>query len=409
MPESLFKWLDDQRSTVLDWQSRLVSIPALGPENGGDGEAAKAEMVADLMADMGLDQVVEMNALDDRVPAGYRPNLAAVIPGRERERTLWVISHMDVVPAGELTLWDSDPFELRVEGDLIYGRGVEDNHQAMVSSLLAAKAVQEAGTTPGVNYGLLLVADEETGSRYGLEHVIANNAKLFRPDDLYLIPDFGGPDSTTIEVAEKSMLWVRVSVSGKQTHASTPSRGVNSLVAASALVLKIQDLYGEFPHTDEMFFPACSTFEPTKKEANVENVNTIPGQDVFYIDCRVLPNYDLDDVITRIREMGREVEESHGVTTEFEVMLKTQAAPGTDPQSPVVQRLSRSIRRVYGVEGRPVGIGGNTVAAVLRLRGYPAAVWGTLMHTAHQPNESSSVANTIGDAKVITHLLFPDA
>jgi hypothetical protein len=38
-----------------------------------------------------------------------------------------------------------------------------------------------------------------------------------------------------------------------------------------------------------------------------------------------------------------------------------------------------------------IGIGGGTVAAAFRKRGLPAVCWSTLMHTAHQPNEHSSV------------------
>ena len=41
-------------------------------------------------------------APDETVPCGFRPNLAAIIPGEDTERTFWIISHVDVVPAGDL-------------------------------------------------------------------------------------------------------------------------------------------------------------------------------------------------------------------------------------------------------------------------------------------------------------------
>jgi len=53
-----------------------------------------------------------------------------------------------------------------------------------------------------------------------------------------------------------------------------------------------------------------ATFEPTKKEANVGNINTIPGEDVFCMDCRVLPEYDLKDVLAAIREIVRKIEKN---------------------------------------------------------------------------------------------------
>ena len=48
----------------------------------------------------------------------------------------------------------------------------------------------------------------------------------------------------------------------------------------------------------------------------------------------------------------------------------------------------------------------STVAAYLRRRGLPAAVWAKIMHNAHQPNEHASISNCIGDAKVMARLLF---
>ena len=44
------------------------------------------------------------------------------------------------------------------------------------------------------------------------------------------------------------------------------------------------------------------------------------------------------------------------------------------------------------------------MAALLREKGFEAAVWGRLDETAHQPNEYCHIANMIGDAKVFAHL-----
>ena len=64
---------------------------------------------------------------------GQRPNLVALLPGQRPEK-VWVLSHLDVVPVGELNLWHTDPFSLHVDGDLLYGRGVEDDHHGIVAS-----------------------------------------------------------------------------------------------------------------------------------------------------------------------------------------------------------------------------------------------------------------------------------
>ena len=268
------------------------------------------------------------------------------------------------------------------------------------------RAVARSGAEPPIGLGVMLVSDEETGSDYGLKYIAREHSDLFGNQDLIVIPDYGVEDSSLIEIAEKSMLWLRVQIEGRQCHASKPNQGVNSLRAAADMIMRLEGLSASFANSDPLFDPPVSTFEPTKKEANVPNVNTIPGMDVFYLDCRVLPEYNLDEVVNAAEAVGREIEADHGVKVEITVPKREQAAPATPVDSEVVTGLSRAIRDVYGVEPRPGGIGGGTVAAVLRDMGLPSAVWATSMHYAHQPNEQASVSGQIGDAKVLAKLLF---
>jgi succinyl-diaminopimelate desuccinylase len=405
--DSLFTALDSRTEAVFELQKSLTAIPALGPMNGGDGEKDKTEFLIAHLRSMGIEDIREFRAPDSSVSCGYRPSVAAVIPGADTSRTLWVISHTDIVPPGDLALWKSDPYVVERDGDIIVGRGVEDNQQGIVSSLLAAQVLLDHGVTPDINYGMIFVADEETGSYYGLDYLVREHEDMFSPKDLFLVPDSGEPSSEMVEVAEKSMFWLKIVVEGKQCHASTPSQGVNTLVASADFILKIKQLNGIYDAEDPIYDPPYSTFEPTKKEANVENVNTIPGRDVFHVDSRVLPQYSLDEVLDTIKGFGREVEKTHGVTITYEKTMYEQAAPATPVDSEIVQRVISSVKKVYRNTPRPAGIGGGTVAAFLRRKGYQAVVWATLNHNAHQPNEWSSIKSTIGDAKVITDMLLP--
>ncbi|GAB6112978.1 M20 family metallo-hydrolase [Desulfomicrobium salsuginis] len=405
MLSSILDIIDRSGDELVRLQTTLVAIPALGPTNGGQGEAAKAEWLSGYLSAFEGVTVERIDAPDDRVESGVRPSLAVRRPGRS-PRTLWLIAHTDVVPTGDLSLWQSDPFVLRREGDLIYGRGVEDNHQGMVGALLLLRALEQAGAATELSLGILLAADEETGNALGIEYILRERPDVFAKDDLVLIPDFGTKDGAAIEVAEKSVLWLKFTVLGRQCHASTPDEGVNSLVGASALILALGRLNDVFGRTDTLFDPPTSTFAPTKKEANVPNVNTIPGQDIFYLDCRVLPDYLLDDVEQEIRRICDTVEAEHDVRIAFERVVREQAAPGTPADCEAVTRLAKALRDERGIEPRVIGIGGGTVAAAFRKRGLPAACWSTLLNTAHQPNEHSSIANTIADARVFARLLL---
>ncbi len=397
--------LDTYRDRMIELQQELVRRPAIGPTSGGDGEADKAAFLEEYLRQRGITDIEDVRAPDPRVPCGYRPNLIARIPGRDSSRTVWFMAHLDVVPAGDPESWDSDPFEVRVDGDRLIGRGVEDNHQGLVASLMAVQALADEGVTPAHDVGLLLVADEETGSKFGLAHVV-KEADHLRPDDIVVVPDGGEPDGALIEVAEKSLLWIRFAVTGQTAHGSTPERGRNATRAAAHLTVALEELHERFPDTDPLFDPPGSTFAPTKREANVDNINTIPDKDVFYWDCRILPGIDLADVLAFIRAKADEVAARFGVEIDISYPQKEEAAPPTAPDAPVVVALMDAIGEVYGVEARPGGIGGGTVAAILRKAGIPAAVWARMEETMHGPNESCLLPNLIGDAKVFAHLML---
>ncbi|MBM4275360.1 MAG: M20 family metallo-hydrolase [Deltaproteobacteria bacterium] len=396
--------LGSYRQDIIDWQREMVRRIAVGPDAGGPGEGEKAAYLAALLTGWGL-KVENYPAPDDRVSGGARPNLVVTLPGRRREK-VWVLSHLDVVPPGEETLWHSDPYALRVEDDRLYGRGVEDDHHGIVISLLAVRVFLDEGLVPERTIALALVADEETGSHKGLGYLVRRHPQLFAPEDFIIVPDAGNTDGTMIEVAEKSILWLKLTVEGRQGHASRPHLSRNTMRAAAHMIVAFEALRQEFPLENPLFQPPESTFEPTKKEANVPNINTIPGRDVFYLDCRVLPEYELDRVIGRVKELGEEVARRFEVSLTVEPVQALQAAPATSPEAPVVQALSRAIQEVYNREARPRGIGGGTVAAFFRQQGLPAAVWMTVNDTAHQPNEYCDISTLMDDARVLVHVIL---
>ncbi len=405
--EKIFNALELQRTELIELMKKLVSIKAIGPINNGDGESEKADFIIAYLKTIGFNEIEEYPAADPQVKGGLRPNLIARIPGKNRAKTVWIMGHLDVVPEGDISKWTNDPYEAVVRDGKIFGRGTEDNNQALVSSLILAKCFFEQGITPEYDIALLFVADEETGSKFGLNFMVENHGELFSEDDLYIIPDAGEPDGSVIEVAEKSILWIKFKTIGVQAHASLPNKGVNAFKASSHLVVALENLYQKFPGKNPVFDPETSTFAPTKKSANVPNINTLPGEDVFYMDCRVLPRYKLDDVLKEIKCICKTIEHIHKVKIEITLELKEQAAPATPVDAPVVLALQAAIAEIYNVKAKAGGIGGGTVAATFRKVGFDAAVWATIDDLAHQPDEYAVISNIINDAKVLAHVCLP--
>lgn len=393
---------------VIKIQTDLTAINSLGPENGGEGEVKEAEYIKKLLKTIQYDSIEEVNAPDDRVPDGYRPNLLVKLNGESNKKTIWIMVHMDIVPPGDLELWNTDPFVVQEKDGVLYGRGVEDNQQGFVSVFLALKAMREHDILPAYDVGLAIVADEEMGSKYGIEYVLENRKDAFGSDDLIIIPDAGEVDGTMIEVAEKSLLWIKCETTGKQTHGSTPEKGINAHNAAAHFVVKMNELYKVYDRNDPLYDPPISTFEPTKKENNVPNINTIPADDVVYFDCRILPEYDVKTVQKQIRQWADEIEKQFGVTMHFSFPQIVIAPPPTSTDAPVVVALRKAIKEVMDKDAKTMGIGGGTVAASFREVGLPAVCWSTIDDTAHEPNESCTIANVLNDAKVFTHIFLQD-
>jgi succinyl-diaminopimelate desuccinylase len=379
---------------------RLIPIKSISPASGGEGESKKADEICKILEEMGFSNYNRYNFKDEN---GFsRPNITLKVGNKER--TLWLISHIDTVPEGSLDLWTRPPFTASIESNKVYGRGSADNGEGIVSSLLMLKNLQKEKMK--YNLGLAFVADEETGSKYGIAQLL--DTGIFNEDDLIVVPDSGTVDGNIIEVAEKSILWLKVVVSGKQGHASRPDLAVNASKLGMMFMLSIEkSLHEKFNASDKTFEYPLSTFSITKHEKNVDNINTIPGKDTFYLDCRILPVYDLDSVMDYIREEALKFAQPNRVKIEITPYQKEQAPPNTKTTSEVYNELSRAVKSVLKKDAKAIGIGGGTCAAFFRRRGINAVVWGvSVEETYHQPDEYVIVDNVIKAAEVQEAMLY---
>ncbi len=368
---------------------------------GGPGEYARAEMIQNFLKAEGF-EVQRIDAPDPDHMA--RPNISARLEGQDRSRTLWFLAHMDTVPEGSRELWNSDPFDPVIKDGKIYARGAEDNGQSLVASLFALRELHRLDAALPFNVGVWCVADEENGSRYGVKYLLEKEG-LFSPSDLIVVPDAGVPEGINIELAEKNLLWLKFTVRGKQVHASLPSKGLNAHRLGMNLSLELDRvLHEKYAKRREIFDEPVSTFEPTKVDPNVANVNTIPGVDVFYFDCRVLPEYSLNNVLEQIETVMGSFRSKYGTEIKLEILNREDAGPATSSSSEVAQLLAKAIRTVARKEPRFVGIGGQTVGNLFRKKGIATAVWSTVEDVPHEPNEYSKFENLLNDTKVFASM-----
>ncbi|NLN71710.1 MAG: M20 family metallo-hydrolase [Thermoplasmatales archaeon] len=393
--------VEGSRSAMISDISGMIRIPAIGPSNGGAGELERADHVQTLLK--GFDSVERYDTPDRSYPDVIRPNIVARRKGAGKG-TVWIVSHLDTVPPGDLGKWISPPFEPRVDGGRVYGLGTEDNGQAIISSIHAVKAIPP-GRLSGKSIGLAIVADEETTSAMGIEYLLGKGC--FTEDDLIIVPDWGSEGGTMIEIAEKHLLWVRFTVRGRQTHGSVPEKGINAFRVGtdflSDLMARLKERYGE---ENAYFRPPTSTFEPTKASPTVDNVNTIPGLYEFWMDCRILPSQDPEEILGMMRAVAGEHSERTGAEISAEVEQKTFAGKPSATDTEDFKVFLEAVRSVADGDVETVGVGGGTCANFFRLRGLNAYVWQFGGGSLHQPNEYVVLDNIVNDAKVYATVFY---
>lgn len=397
--EKYYFVMDEYKADIIKVMSEMIAIPAISPVSGGKGESARADFLKKVLEEFGF-EVKRYDYYDESKTK--RSNLVSK-QGNGRN-TLWIVGHIDTVSEGDMGLWKYKPFEATLSGDRIYGRGTNDNGQGVISGIFAMKAAKENKKDQNYNFGVVLVADEELGSGYGIKKLLEEG--IFDKDDLFIVPDAGNEEGTEIEIAEKGMLWLKFTVTGKQAHASTPEKGINAFRYSLQYINEADCmLHEKYNAKDSLFNTDTSTFEMTKHEKNVDSVNIIPGKEVFYIDCRVLPNYRLDDVISDLEQLAK-ADKFKNVKINIEIFNRNDPAPITEKDSKIVKILSKKINEVLNVEPKTIGIGGGTCAAFFREKNMKTVVWSKQVGTEHQPNEYTNISDIISNIEVFLSVYY---
>lgn len=197
----------------------LIAIDSVSPSLAptGAGEARLAALLGERLAASGF-AVREVPSVDPR-----RPSLLATHVGNRPGPHVVVNGHLDTVPVEGMP----HPFEPRIEGERLFGRGASDM-KAGIAGLVVAAEELAARDLPG-RLTVALVADEEDGST-GAEAVLA--ALDDRPD-VCLIAE---PTWLDLAEAHRGFEVLRVGLAGRAAHSSQPEEG-RDVVPALARIL----------------------------------------------------------------------------------------------------------------------------------------------------------------------------
>ncbi|CAM3165329.1 M20/M25/M40 family metallo-hydrolase [Prescottella defluvii] len=183
----------------------LVRIPSIATEGYPSEPLFEAH---DLIVDL-LRQAEVADIEDLVIPGKTAPVIVATVPGPPGAPTVLMYSHYDVVPAEDVELWDSPPFEPTKRDGAIYGRGTADS-KANVVGMIGALSI--FGGAPPVTVKLVIEGQEEFGSPF--DNYPPEAPELFRADAM-VIADVGSvrPGSPTLTVALRGSAQVIVEIS----------------------------------------------------------------------------------------------------------------------------------------------------------------------------------------------------
>lgn len=149
--EKILEYWDD----ILADLAKVVAIPSVakptdGPHPFGDDCARVLDVVTEMARGYGL-------------AAKNVDYYAAHAEYGEGEGNAVVMSHMDVVPAGEKDNWDTDPYTMVIKDGMAYGRGVADNKGAGIIALHCLRALKDAGVKGNRKLRVIFGSAEEIG------------------------------------------------------------------------------------------------------------------------------------------------------------------------------------------------------------------------------------------------------
>ena len=293
-----------------------------------------------------------------------RPVLAATV-GPANAPTIVLHGHLDVVPARP------EQFSPRLDGDRLFGRGAYDMKGGLAAMMLA---VHDLAKQQGVRVHFVCVADEESeeleqrGSDYLVEQGYLGDFAIT-----------GEPTDMHIGIQAKGVLAMRIEVTGKAAHGSTPWIGDNAVLKAIDVFRQIESLPFARESSDLFDRPSINLGRIVGGDA----LNKVPDLCAIDVDVRYLPGQDADDIRAAVDELP-----------DARVVKVFHRQPAiVDRDNPFVRALGEAIARVAPPDGEQISVGrdGASDAISFLEAGVPAVECGPVGAGHHGPEEWVSV------------------
>jgi acetylornithine deacetylase len=229
------------RSDLIAFLQKMVQAASLP-----DHEHEVQTLVAQKLQSIGLDVDIVPSRFDElrAHPAfgddGFSPTERINVVGRWRGtglgdgHSLILNGHVDVVPAGDLSLWTDSPWSGMVRDGRLYGRGSCDMKAGLCAGIFAVQTLQQLGYRPGRDVLIESVIGEESGGIGTLTTIL----KGYTADAVILLE----PTRLEISPVQSGALTFRLVIPGRSIHAAMKPYGVSAIEKFAVLLNAIQQL-----------------------------------------------------------------------------------------------------------------------------------------------------------------------
>ncbi|KZL25053.1 acetylornithine deacetylase [Pseudovibrio sp. Ad37] len=313
---------------------------------------------------------------------GEKASLFATIGGDGTDGYI-LSGHTDVVPV-EGQDWTSNPFSLREEDGLLYGRGSCDMKGFVACSL--AKVPEMLKAPLNKPFHLMFSYDEETGCT-GIQPVLYKLAgEGFQAEACFV----GEPTEMQVVVAHKSKASYRAVFTGLSCHSSLAPQGVNAVHYGARLVAKLEEMARELASgpSDDLFDLPYSTAHTGVMKGGTA-LNIVPEHCEVIFEFRVLPTENLQACMNEIRRYATEelLPEMRKVSEKADIeLIPYSEIPGLDTE--VEADVTVLAKKLAGRNDHAKVAYGTEAGLIQTILKVPTVVCGPgSIEQAHKPDE----------------------
>ena len=270
--ETLLDMVDSARDEIVQFHQDIVRIQTV---NSGIMPTGNEIEVCKYLEKHFSDEDIDFETIES---APTRGNFLASL-GAAASPSLLLMSHSDVVPAGDENLWSFPPFSAHIEDGKVYGRGSDDAKSLVTSGAMTLFILNRAGINLQGKLVFLAAADEEAGGTYGAKWLSENVPQKIRTD--YALNEGSGSPliidgklAYTIAVGEKGRSIAKIDVHGKAAHAWQPWLGNNAIQKLAEVVTRIGS-YTPQIDTSLVFFEQVARLLELEEPITQENLDDI--------------------------------------------------------------------------------------------------------------------------------------